>query len=144
MHLSAEVATTIVYVQNRLSCSGLELETHEEMYTEKKPRVRHLKIFGCPLYVHILKEKRTKLYPSSKKRIFVGYCEFSKPLRIYILGFHHIDISRNVTFNEEVDLKKSRRCQLEEVHEEDVPPKKVEVEPSPKIVAFEVHDMPEP
>ena len=63
---------------------------------------------------------------------------------IYISGFHHIDISRDVTFYEETTLKKSKRCQLEEVHEEDVPPRKVEVEPSPKIVASEDRDMLEP
>ena len=41
-------------------------------------------------------------------------------------------------------LKKYRRCQLEEVHEEDVPPRMVKVEPSPKIVATEDHDRIEP
>ena len=115
------------------------------MYTGKKLEVSHLKIFGCPVYyVHIPKEKRTKLDPSGKKGISVGYSEVSNSLRIYILGFHHIDISRDVTFDEEIALKKSRRCQIEEVHEEDVPPIMVEVETSPKIVAFEDHAMLEP
>ena len=82
--------------------------------------------------------------PSRKKGIFVGYCEASKSFRIYISGFHHIEISRDVTFDKEMALKKSRRCQLEEVHEEDVPPRIVEVEPSPEIVASEHHDMLEP
>ena len=102
------------------------------MYTGKKHEVSHLKIFGCPVYVHISKEKRTKLDPCRTKGIFVGYCEVSKAFRIYISGFHHIEISRDVTFDEETALKKSRRCQLEEVHEEDVPPRRIEVEPSPK------------
>ena len=53
--------------------------------------------------------------PSGKKGIFVGYCEVSKPLRIYISGFNHIDIIRDVTFDEEKTLKKSIRHQLEEV-----------------------------
>ena len=47
-------------------------------------------------------------------------------------------------FYEEISLKKSRRCQLEEVLEEGVPARKVEVEPSPEIVALEDHDMLEP
>ena len=82
MHLWAEETRTTVYVQNRLSHSGLGFNTLEEMYTGKKPEVSHLKIFGCPIYVHIPKEKRTKLDPSGKKRIFVGYCEVSKAFRI--------------------------------------------------------------
>ena len=82
--------------------------------------------------------------PSGKKGIFVGYCEVSKAFRIYISGFHHIEISRDVTFNEEAALKKSRRCQLEEVHEKDVPPRGTEAESTPEIVALEDHDMLEP
>jgi hypothetical protein len=63
--------------------------------------------------------ERDKLEPSGKKGIFVGYCEVSKAFKIYIPGHHHIEISRDVTFDEEVALKKSRRCQLEEVYEEE-------------------------
>ena len=59
-------------------------------------------------------------------------------------GFQHIEISRDVTFDEETTLKKSIRCQLEEVHEEDVPPRMVEIKPSPEIVASKDHDILEP
>ena len=72
------------------------------------------------MFVHIPKEKRNKLEPSGKKGIFVGYCEVSKAFRIYIPGHRHIEISRDVTFDEEAALKKSRRCQLEEVCEEEL------------------------
>jgi hypothetical protein len=89
------------------------------MFTGKKPEVSHLKIFGCPVFIHILKEKRNKLEPSGKKGIFVRYCEVSKAFKIYILGHHHIEINRDVTFDEYAVLKKLRRCQLEEVYEEE-------------------------
>ena len=105
------------------------------MFIGKNPKVSHLNICGFPVCVHIPKETRTKLDPYGNKGIFVGYFEVSKSLRIYISGFHHIDISRNVTFDEETALKKYRRCHLEEVHEEDVPPRRTEAEPTPKIVA---------
>ena len=49
----------------------------------------------------------------------MGYCEVSKAFRIYIPGQHHIDISRDVTFDEDAVLKKSKICQLEEVYEEE-------------------------
>jgi hypothetical protein len=49
----------------------------------------------------------------------VGYYEVSKAFRIYIPGHRHIEISRDVTFDEDAALKKSRRCQLEEVREEE-------------------------
>ena len=43
------------------------------MFIGKKPKVIHLKIVGFLVHVHIPKEKRTKLDPSGKKAIFVGY-----------------------------------------------------------------------
>jgi hypothetical protein len=52
-----------IYVQNRLSHSALGLKTSEEMFIGKKAEVSHLKIFGCPVFIHILKEKRNKLEP---------------------------------------------------------------------------------
>jgi hypothetical protein len=50
----------------------------------------------------------------------VGYCEVSKAFRIYIAGHHHIEINKDVTFDEDAVHKKSRRCQLEEVYEEEL------------------------
>jgi hypothetical protein len=146
MHLWTETARTIVYVQNRLSHSALGFKTPDEMFSRKKPEVSHLKIFGCPVFVHILKEKRTKLDPSRKKGIFIGYCEVSKAFRIYIPGYQHIEISRDVTFVEDVVLKKSRRCQLEEVYEEEIIAPKVaesvrEVTVSPDDEILEDHNM---
>jgi hypothetical protein len=62
------------------------------------------------VFIHISKEKRNKMGPSRKKEIFVGYCEVSKAFKIYIPGHHHIEITRDVTFDEEATLKESRRC----------------------------------
>jgi hypothetical protein len=118
MHLWAESTRTVVYVQNKLSHSALGFKTPEEMFSKKKPEVSHLKIFSCPVFVHIPKEKRTKLDSSGKKGIFVGYCR-SKAFRIYIPGYHHIEINKDVTFDEDTALKISRKCQLEEVYEEE-------------------------
>jgi hypothetical protein len=89
------------------------------MFTRNKLEVSHLKIFGYPVFIHIPKEKRNKLDPSGKKGIFVGYYEVSKAFRIYIPGQHHIEISRDVTFDEDVALKKSKLCHLEEAYEEE-------------------------
>ena len=61
MCLWAEATKTTVYVQNRLSHSALGFKAPKEMFFGKKPEVSHLKIFGCPVFVHISKEKRTKL-----------------------------------------------------------------------------------
>jgi len=67
----------------------------------KKLEVSHLRIFSCPMYIHIIKKKRTKLDPLGKKGLFVGYFECLKAYRIYFQGYKKIDISRDVTFDED-------------------------------------------
>ena len=106
MHLWAEASRTMVYVQNRTPHRVLKNKTPEEVFSGKKPEVNHLRIFSCPVYIHIPKEKRTKLDPSERKGTFVGYSESSKSYRIYFLGFKKIDISIDVTFDEESTYKK--------------------------------------
>jgi transposase InsO family protein len=86
MHLWAEASSTTVYVQNISPHEILGNKTLEEVFTGKKLEVNHLRIFGCPMYIHIPKEKRTKLESSGRKGIFVGYSETSKAYRIYIPG----------------------------------------------------------
>ena len=73
------------------------------------------------MYIHIPKEKRTKLDPSGKKGIFVGYCESSKAYRVYFLGFKKIDISRDVTFDEDSAYNKSRKRPVEDPEETEAP-----------------------
>jgi hypothetical protein len=143
MHLWVEASRTIVYVQSRLSHSALGFKTpRRNVHRRKKPEVSHLKIFGCPVFVHIPKERRTKLDPSGKKGIFVGYCEVSKAFRIYIPGYHHIEISRDVTFDEDAALKRSRKCQLEEVYEEEPVAPRV-AEPVKEVTVTHDDEIPE-
>jgi hypothetical protein len=58
--------------------------TPEEAFIGVKPEVGHFRIFGCPIYFHVPKEKRTKLDPSGIKGTFVGYNESSKEYQTYI------------------------------------------------------------
>ena len=81
----------------------------------------HLRIFSYPVYIHIPKEKRTKLDPSGKKGIFVGYSESSKDYKIYFPRFKKIDISKDVTFDEDTTYNKSRKRLVEDPEETEIP-----------------------
>ena len=73
------------------------------------------------MYIHIPKEKRTKLDPSRKKGIFVGYSKSLKAYIIYFPGFKKIDISADVTFVEDLAYNKYRKRPTEEPKEIEVP-----------------------
>ena len=77
-----KVANTIVYVQNRWPHHVLDFKTPEEFLIGKKPDVSYFRIIGCPIYFHVLKEKRNKLDAFGKKRTSVGYNE---TLKTYII-----------------------------------------------------------
>jgi hypothetical protein len=64
------------------------------------------------------KEKRTKMEPSGKKGIFVGYSETSKAYIIYIQGQIYIEVRRDVTFHEEFSFKKFNESQQDKEMEE--------------------------
>lgn len=74
-------------------------ETPYEAWRGRKPRVSHLRIFGCIAYA--LVNSHHKLDEKSKKCIFVGYCTQSKAYRLYNPLSGKIIVSRNVVFNED-------------------------------------------
>ena len=84
--LWGEAANTTMYIQNRCPHSTLDSKTPEEVFSGKKPDVSHFRVFGCPVYFHVPKEKRSKLDTSGKKGMFVGYSETSKVYRVYVPG----------------------------------------------------------
>ena len=110
-----------MYVQNRTPHRVLESKTPEQVFYGKKPEVSHLRIFGCPVYIHITKEKKTNLDHSGRKGIFVGYSERSKDYRIYFPGFKNIDIRKDVTSNEDKAYNKYRKRPAEDTDEAEAP-----------------------
>ena len=75
------------------------------MFTGEKLEVSHLGIFGCPIYVHVLKDKRTKLDPPGNKDIYFGYNETSKEYEIYIPCYKKFETIIDVTLDEYVAFK---------------------------------------
>jgi len=72
------------------------------------------------MYIHIPKDKRKKLDPASKKGIFMGYSISSKAYRIYIKEGHHIEVSQDVIFDENIAFKRSKDISSD-FDEEDLP-----------------------
>jgi hypothetical protein len=65
---------TAAYLRNRGVVKGMT-KSPWELWRGEKPRARHLRVFGCPAWVLIPKEKRTKLLKKAWQGVFVGYKE---------------------------------------------------------------------
>jgi hypothetical protein len=73
-----------------------------------------LNTLGDPgVYIHVPKEKRTKLYPPGINGTFVGYSESLKAYWTYIPGQRQIEVSRDVIFEEDVSFKRYRGSHME-------------------------------
>jgi hypothetical protein len=73
-------------------------KTPEEAFTGHRFDVEHLCIFGCSTFSHVPSEKRTKLDPTTKRGMLVGYSEVTKAYRIYIPTPRRVVVRRDVKF----------------------------------------------
>jgi hypothetical protein len=59
------------------SLALIDMNPHE-VFLGNNPFVSHLEIFGCDAFVHVPKEKRSKLENKVVKCIYIGYKEGMK------------------------------------------------------------------
>jgi transposase InsO family protein len=95
-----EAVVTAAHIINRSPSRALSYVTPEEVWTNKKPDLSHIRIFGCNAMVHIPKERRQKLDPKSRKLIFVGYSDCVKGYRFIDPKTKMTVTSRDVVFLE--------------------------------------------
>jgi hypothetical protein len=88
------------YILNSSPSSALVDMTPHEVWSGKKPLVSHLKVFGCDGFVHVPKEKRSKLERKAVKCIFIRYKEGMKGYEIWDRASRKIVYSRDVAFRE--------------------------------------------
>ena len=101
----AEALNTAAYLRNRSPTKAVDGMTPFEAWTNVKPTVKHLRVFGCDAFVHIPKDERHKLDSKSKKCILLGYGEETKGYRLYDPEKRKVFHSRDVKFNENEEKK---------------------------------------
>ena len=77
-----EELDTIKYLVNMSPSSVRVHTTPHELWSINNPLVSHLNVFGCDVFVHVPKEKRSKLEKKEVKCIFIGYKEGMKGYNI--------------------------------------------------------------
>ena len=90
---------TAVYVRNRVhsrSVSGVPYE----LFWGKKAPLDHLRVFGCPAYVHVDASRRLKMQDKAVEGVFVGYDTESTAYLVWLPEKRRLIRSRNVVFDE--------------------------------------------
>ena len=134
----AEALSTAVYLRNRSPTKAVTDMTPFEAWTGEKPRVDHLRVFGCAAYALIPKDERQKLDSKSRQCILLGYGMETKGYRLYDPKRLRIIFSRDVLFNEsrvgiekECNTDDEKRCiEFDDVDEEEEVEESAETEPA--------------
>jgi transposase InsO family protein len=73
-----DVVSMACYLINRSPRIALDGKVTEEVWTGNEVDYSSLRVFGCPTYVHIPSEERSKLDLKSRQCVFLGYGKWVK------------------------------------------------------------------
>jgi transposase InsO family protein len=99
-----EALASFIHVWNRLPSSSTASKSRQttpyELWYNKKPDLSHLRVWGCRAYVHIQRDKRTKLEPHMQKCIFIGYPADYRGWRFWDPDQRRVIVSERADFDE--------------------------------------------
>ena len=110
------------YLVNQSPTLVLIDKTPQEVWTSKKPSIKHLKVFGFDAYVHVPKEKRSKLDNKSEKCIFIGYKYGMKGYKLWN------PITKKNVYSQDVVFREFKEFPINEVTPMEKEPNKIEFE----------------
>ncbi|CAM8971894.1 unnamed protein product [Rhodiola kirilowii] len=87
----AEAVHAACYILNRASLRSMIGKTPYELLRGRKPKISHLKVFGCKCYVHNNgKENLGKFNARSDEGVFDRYSSHSKAYKVYNLRLEQV------------------------------------------------------
>ena len=122
--LWGEALKTAMYILNRVPSKAVP-KTPFELWTGRKPSLRHIHIWGCPVEARIYNPHEKKLDSRTISRYFIGYPDKSKEYKFYCPN-HSVRIveTGNARFLENGEISGSnepRKVDVEEIRV-DIPP----------------------
>ena len=115
-----EAVETTCYLVNWSPTSALIDKNPQEVWTGKKPSIKHLNFFCCDAYVHVPKEKRSKLDNKDEKCIFIGYKDGMKGYKLWN------PITKKTVYSRDVVFWEVKEVPRQEVNPMEKEPKKIE------------------
>lgn len=99
-HLWGEAVRHATYLINRVATRVLVSQTPYEIFKGKKPKIDHLRVFGCVCYVKVDTPFVKKLDDRSRTLVHMGIKPASKAYRLYDPKNRRTVMSRDVHFDE--------------------------------------------
>lgn len=96
----ADAVSTAAYLRNLTPSSSLNWKTPKEVYTGRKPRISHLRVFGSSAQVFIPIATRSKWDATSRMCMFIGYTLTDRNYRFYNQSTRKVIIGSHAKFYE--------------------------------------------
>ena len=106
-----EVVSITAYILNKCPTKKLKDRVLEEVWTQRKPTVKHLRVFGSLCFKHVPDERRKKLQDTSVPMILVGYHP-TGAYRLYDPLTNKIFINTDVVIDEDGSWDWKRKCTI--------------------------------
>uniref|UniRef100_A0A0A1WFC7 Retrovirus-related Pol polyprotein from transposon TNT 1-94 n=1 Tax=Zeugodacus cucurbitae TaxID=28588 RepID=A0A0A1WFC7_ZEUCU len=103
----AEAINCAVYIRNRSPSKALDGVTPYEIWVERKPVVKHFKVFGC-LAIALNKSQHSKFQQKGNEYVMVGYDSASKAYRLFDTKTRTVIVKRDVKFDETILMGKNK------------------------------------
>ena len=107
----AEAVNMACFLINRSPRARLDGRVSEEVWIGSEVDYSSLRVFGCPAYVHVSSDERSKLDAKSKQCVFLGYQKGVKGFKLWDPKANKIVISRDVVFDEKAMLQRTQEEQ---------------------------------
>ena len=117
----AECLAALVHVWNRTPTSAVPNATPYELWYKKKPRVDHLRVWGCVAYVLVQKDKRAHLGSHMEKCIFIGYPDGVKGWKFWNPETKKVVISERAEFDEHYTYRTAGKLPSVQTHSQSTP-----------------------
>ncbi|RVW47329.1 Retrovirus-related Pol polyprotein from transposon TNT 1-94 [Vitis vinifera] len=101
--LWGEALKTAAYILNRVSTKAAA-KTPYELWTGRKPSLKHFHIWGCPAEARPYKPHEKKLDSKTVSSYFIGYAERSRGFKFYDPAIRSIFETGTATFFEDVEF----------------------------------------
>ena len=101
--LWGEVLKTAAYILNRVPTKAAA-KTPYELWTGRKPNLKHLHIWGCLAEARPYRPHERKLDYKTVSSYFIGYAKRSRDFKFYDPGTRSIFETRTATFFEDVEF----------------------------------------
>lgn len=100
MRFWGECLLCVTHLINRMPLSSVGFHSPYERLKGIKPKLTHLKVFGCLCSISTLKTHRTKFHSIDTFCVFLGYPPDQKAYKVFCLDSGKIIITRDIIFHE--------------------------------------------